>query len=160
MLTLKRVSALLTGLMAGFDTFFLLAVNREYKILSGSEYTRVHQDMMKVAQFIAPLVGSLGLLANALLLLQTRRGAEWRTFAWVLVSMLCLMLNWVVTLTINVPINTKFRDASAKSPPEGWETLRDRWAVAHTVRSTIQLLGFAALLTGLIEERNSDSREE
>jgi hypothetical protein len=103
----------------------------------GSEYTRVHQDMMKVAQFIAPLVGSLGLLANALLLLQTRRGAERRTFAWVLVSILCLMLNWVVTLTKNVPINTKFRDASAKSPPEGWETLRDRWAVAHTVRSTI-----------------------
>src|SRR4051812_7918264 len=107
MVTSKRVSALLTGLIAGIDTFFLFAVNREYKTLSGPQYTQVHQDMMQVAQFIAPLVGSLGLLANALLLLQTRYGAERRTFAWVLVSMLCLMLNWIVTLTINVPINTK-----------------------------------------------------
>ena len=159
MATLKRVSALLTGLMAGLDTFFLFAVNRKYKILSGSEYTRVHQDMVQVGQLIAPIVGFSGLLANALLLLQTLRSAERRTTAWVLVSMLCLVLNWVVT-TINVPINTKFREASAKSPPEGWEVLRDRWAIAHTVRTTIQLLGFAALLTGLIEQRNSDPRGE
>jgi uncharacterized membrane protein len=158
--TLKRASAFLTGLMAGLDTFGLFAVNREYKLLSGSEYTRVHQDMVKVAQVIAPLVGSSALLANILLLWQSRRGAKRRTFAWVLVSMLCLMLNWVVTLTTNVPINTKFRVASVKSPPEDWEALRDRWTVAHTVRTIIQLLGFAALLTALIEKRDSDPREE
>lgn len=149
MAVLQRVSMLLTGLLTGWDAIFLLPVNRDYRTLSATGYARAHQSMVQVAGPTAPFLAVPLLLTDALLLLRMRRGASGSTFAWTALSSLCVLLNAAMTVAVNLPINRRFLKESA--PPEDWEDLRDRWAAAHNVRTAVQLLGFVALIVGMIE---------
>lgn len=147
---LKGISAMLTGLLAGWDAVFLLPVNREFRTLPDAGYARAHRSVVRIAGPTAPFLAGPLLLMDALLLLKTRRVAH-RTFAWTALSFLCVLLNASITLAVNVPINRKFLRAPGESPPENWENLRDTWATAHNIRTASQILGFAFLLAGTIE---------
>jgi hypothetical protein len=51
-------------------------------------------------------------------------------------------LSLIVTLSINVPINTATRRWDAATPPADWRQTRDRWEWAQGVRSWLMLVGF------------------
>jgi uncharacterized membrane protein len=146
------MSVLLTGLLTALDAVYLLPVNRSYKALSRAEYARAHRSVVRVAGPTAPLLAAPLLVMDAVLLLKMRRLAD-KAFAWTAFSLVFTLVNAAITFAVNVPINRKFTDAPEHSAPEDWKRLRDRWAVAHNIRTTAQLLGFASLIVGLIRRQ-------
>lgn len=145
---LGRTSVLLTGLLTALDAAFAVPVNGSYRRLSGEEYARAHRFVVKVAGPTAPVLAVPLVVTNALMHLKMRGDRE-RGFGWVALSTVCLLTNAAITFVINVPINDKFTRAPEDSPPDDWRELRDRWATAHNARTSVQTLGFAALLIGL-----------
>ncbi len=149
---LRASSVLFTGLLTALDAAYVLPVNRSYKALSGAEYARAHRSVVRVAGPIAPLLAAPLLATDVVLLVKMRRSAE-GAFAWTASSLAFTLVNAAITFAVNIPINRRFMDAPKHSAPGDWETLRDRWAVAHNIRTAAQLLGFASVLAGLIRHR-------
>lgn len=145
---LRVSSVLFTGLLTALDVVYLLPVNRSYKALSGAEYAQAHRSVVRVAGPIAPLLAAPLLVTDAVLLLKMRRSED-KAFVWTALSLALTLANAAITFAVNVPINRRFMDAPENSAPEDWPRLRDRWAVAHNIRTAAQVLGFATLLAGL-----------
>ncbi len=49
------------------------------------------------------------------------------------------------SLAVNLPINADQADWAVQNPPADWAAIRDRWQVAHLVRTIAALSAFAAL---------------
>lgn len=56
-----------------------------------------------------------------------------------------LVLVFGLTLIVNLPINSDQLHWDAQSPPSNWTEVRDRWQIAHAVRTVVAVLAFAAL---------------
>jgi len=63
-------------------------------------------------------------------------------FAIILVALLCLTGALVVTLRVNVPINAGPMTWNVQAPPSNWAAVRDRWQVAHFVRTALAVIAF------------------
>lgn len=71
-----------------------------------------------------------------------RRGtAMWLTLA----GLALLVTVLVVTLTVNLPINTVRPAWDVQAPPADWASMRDRWQIAHAARTGAAVLGFGSL---------------
>jgi hypothetical protein len=54
----------------------------------------------------------------------------------------------VLTLVVNLPINSDQVGWSVQSPPSDWSAVRDRWQVAHAVRTGLAVVAFGLLVVG------------
>jgi len=70
-----------------------------------------------------------------------RTNTRWPTIA----ALALLVLVFVLTLAVNLPINSDQLDWNALSPPTDWTDVRDRWQTAHAVRTVAGVLAFAAV---------------
>ncbi len=57
-----------------------------------------------------------------------------------------LLVVFIVTVVINLPINADQRDWSVAHPPSDWASDRDRWQVAHVVRTTATVIAYGCLI--------------
>ena len=85
------------------------------------------------------------LTSGAVLLIRTfrwdaRASVVWTTAGWGL-----LAAALVVTLAVNVPIDSEIQYWTLSSLPENWRELRDRWEFYHGLREHV-LAGTARLL--------------
>ena len=99
-------------------------------------------------------------LASGLLLLILAREPRGRAFALTLVGLLCAVVALAVTLLVNVPINAAQLAWSPQAPPADWAAIRDRWQVAHALRTAAAVAGLScqilaallpAPLSGIVE---------
>ena len=81
-------------------------------------------------------------LASGLLLLVLAREPRGAAFVLTLVGLLCAVLALTVTLLVNVPINAAQMAWSPQVPPADWAEIRDRWQVAHALRTAAAVAGF------------------
>jgi hypothetical protein len=102
-----------------------------------------HQAIRAPYTLALPPVGAVALVAAALVLL--RPGS--RPFRGPLVAVLvCLAVGMVITVAGHFPINAMIDTWSPAAPPADWEQLRDRWVLAHAVRSVLALVAFVLLV--------------
>jgi uncharacterized membrane protein len=57
---------------------------------------------------------------------------------------------FVCTLAINLPINGDQAGWSVQSPPGDWASVRDRWQVAHLVRTVAAVSAFGAFVAAAL----------
>ena len=147
-----RYTALLgSGMLAGV-ALTVLFLELALRDLNGPEYVRVRQ-----AEY-APFTWFIGVLivptfvAVVLLALRARRerGPELPLLAWALGLILVAL---VVTLAVNGPINVEQTHWSAHAPPGDWARVRDRWQIAHAVRTVALGLAFGCLSTAALDRR-------
>jgi uncharacterized membrane protein len=147
-----RYTALLgSGMLAGV-ALTVLFLELALRDLNGPEYVRVRQ-----AEY-APFTWFIGVLivptfvAVVLLALRARRerGPELPLLASALGLILVAL---VVTLAVNGPINVEQTDWSAHAPPGDWARVRDRWQIAHAVRTVALVLAFGCLSTAALDRR-------
>ena len=72
---------------------------------------------------------------------QTRSRSRWLALA----AVTLMAAVFVVTLTVNLPINGDQLDWSAHAPPADWADVRDRWQIAHAVRTVAAGVAFGLL---------------
>jgi len=103
-----------------------------YTQMQQVKHTWLH--VLAKATLLPALVSGL-----ALLVLNPLHGT---VFALTIVALLCLAGALVVTLHVNVPINDDQMTWNVQAPPSNWAAVRDRWQVAHFVRTTLAVIAF------------------
>lgn len=96
-------------------------------------------------------LGSI-LLAAVLAFLMRGRGASFR---WTLAGALLLAAAFGVWLAVVAPVNAIVAEAVRAAPesvPQVWMRLQARWEYGHTAGFVVQLVGFGALLAGVLCE--------
>jgi O-antigen ligase len=73
--------------------------------------------------------------------LRTRSRSRWLALA----ALALMAAIFVVTLTVNLPINGDQLDWSAHAPPADWADVRDRWQIGHAVRTVAAGVAFGLL---------------
>jgi hypothetical protein len=137
----RSAGLLFTGLFAGFLTA-VLVLELSLRRFDGAVYTQVrlvelgHLDDLAAATLLPALAATA-----ALVLLNLRASARWP----VVVAFALLVLVLGLTFAVNLPINADQLHWNAATPPAGWADVRDRWQVAHAVRTAAGVLAFALL---------------
>jgi hypothetical protein len=102
-------------------------------------------------------LGSMAAAAGLAFLVRRHRPS----FGWTLAGAGCLMLAFVVWLSVVAPVNAEVAEALAAAPasvPEIWMLLRNRWEYGHAAGFVIQLIGFSMLLFSVLVETPQDPR--
>lgn len=145
MSTATRVVALvLSGIFAGF-LITVLVLELSMRDLTASTYTQVrlveldHLDALATATLVPAVLATITLLV---LSMRSRRPG----LGLVTAALGLLMVVFVVTIAVSLPINSDQHDWSLVRPPADWADVRDRWQAAHVVRTLAALTAFACLV--------------
>ena len=145
--------ALFTGLLfGGLFAGFLVAVlilEASLRRFPASVYTQVRQVELAHLDDLATVLLPAALLATATLVVVTiaRRG---RTRWLALTALALLLATFIISTLVSVPINTDQQGWSVLAPPSDWARVRDRWQIAHLVRTTTAVCAFITLVATVI----------
>jgi uncharacterized membrane protein len=144
----RGASLLFTGLFSGF-LLGVLVLEKSLRAYDGSVYTQVRQveldslDTLASVTLVPALVCTVVL---AVLTIRARGNDRW----FVLAAVALLVLVFITSLAVNLPINGDQADWSVPTPPADWASVRDRWQVAHVVRTVSAVVAFGSLTIGLL----------
>ena len=144
-------SVLFSGLFAGFLTAVLI-LEASLRSFPAAVYTQVRLVELVHLDDLATILLPAALLATvALLLVTIARPGRTRWLA--LVALGLLLTTFIISALISVPINTDQMGWSVLTPPSDWASVRDRWQIAHLVRTTTAVLAFTILTAATITRR-------
>jgi hypothetical protein len=143
----RFTSLTFAGVFAGF-LVTVLVLELSMRTADGSVYTEVrHIELIGLDVFatvlLIPAVVATGIVAAARF--SVGGAARWLP----MVALLLMALVFVLTFAVNLPINADQR--GWVTPPSDWANVRDRWQLAHAVRTVAAVLAFGCL--GLGETR-------
>ncbi|GAA4682980.1 DUF1772 domain-containing protein [Phytohabitans rumicis] len=137
----RFASLLFAGLFAGFLTG-VLVLELSLRGFDSSVYTQVRLVELDSLDKLAVATLLPALIATAVLLYRTfRTNTRWLTVA----ALALLVFVFGLTLLVNLPINADQLDWNVQSPPSDWTDVRDRWQIAHALRTVAGVLAFAVL---------------
>ena len=145
----RHASLLCGGVLAGVALtvlFLELALRR----LDGPEYVRVRQAEF---DFLTWFIGAIfvpTLIAVVMLVIHARR-AHSPALRPAVIALVLLLLSLVVTLAVNGPINVEQLSWNAQAPPADWASVRDRWQIAHAVRTVAIVIALGYLSAAVID---------
>jgi len=134
---------LFSGLFAGFLVAVLI-LEASLRRFPASVYTQVRQVELAHLDDLATVLLPAALLATATLVVVTitRPG---RTRWLALTALALLLVTFIISTLVSVPINTDQQGWSVLAPPSDWARVRDRWQTAHLVRTTTAVCAFITL---------------
>ena len=108
---------------------------------------------------LATVLLPAALLATATLVVVTiaRPG---RTRWLALTALVLLLVTFIISLLVSVPINTYQQVWSVLAPPSDWARVRDRWQMAHLLRTATAVLAFTILAAATTTRRPFSRRYE
>ncbi|MFD3404138.1 anthrone oxygenase family protein [Kribbella sp. NPDC058693] len=137
----RSASLLFSGVFAGFLVSVLVLEN-SLRGFDASVYTQTRLveldslDKLASATLIPAMITTVVLAIRA-------RGNDRRM---VLVAVALLVIVFATTFAINLPINSDQSAWSVQNPPSDWASVRDRWQVAHAIRTAAAVLAFGVLI--------------
>ena len=140
----------LFALVVSQPLFYLVALGPAAGALSASAYVELRQRINAIMNVrLVPLYGAT--LASTLLLvwLALARG-ERLLGAAALIALAGLVVDAVLAVRKNVPINTQMDGWSATNVPADWETHRARWTAAFATRQVVLTIAYGTLLAGVV----------
>jgi hypothetical protein len=135
----RGVSLLFSGLFAGF-LVCVLVLEISLRGYGASVYTQVRLVELDSLDRLASVTLLPALVATVVLAIRSRGVA--------VVAVGLLVGVFVLTLVVNLPINSDQVGWSVQSPPSDWSAVRDRWQVAHAVRTGLAVVAFGLLVVG------------
>ena len=131
------------GIFAGF-LVSVLVVELSLRDFDRFVYTQVrHVELVRLDD-LATVTLIPAMIGAAFLVVASARQAgrtRWLTLAAVVMFAVVL----VTTLVVNLPINADQLTWDVQAPPADWASVRDRWQIAHAVRTGAALLAFGSL---------------
>ena len=142
--TVTAVSVILGGLMAGQMLAIALANHAARKLPETSWTLRfqVEDKLFTKTMPLALLLPLFGLICSAILTLSTQRALFSAAGALEVIVL-------VITMTVEVPVNTQVQSWQAGSAPPTWMAVRDRWLRYHWLRTVLGVCSFACATIGL-----------
>jgi hypothetical protein len=151
-------SVLFSGLFAGFLTAVLI-LEASLRRFPASVYTQVRLVELDHLDDLATILLPAALLSTATLVTMTMSRRE-RVRWLALIALGLLAATFTISLLISVPINTAQQSWSVLAPPSDWAIVRDRWQIAHLIRTTTAVLAFTILAAATTTGRRVTRRYE
>jgi len=149
----RIVATAFGGVFAGF-LVTVMVLELSMRDLGASAYTQVRHveldrlDTLATVSLVPTVVATIVLICLGL-----RRGRP--GLGLQSVALVLLLVVFMVTVVVNLPFNADQRDWSIGSPPSDWAGDRDRWQVAHAVRTGAAMLAYGCLLVASGVHRRS-----
>ena len=140
----RTVSVVFGGVFAGF-MITILVLELSLRKFDASVYTQVRKvelvrmDTLATATLIPTIIATAVVIAVGL-----KWGRPGLALSSVALGLLLVVL--VTTVVVNLPINSDQLDWSVASPPSDWAHDRDRWQIAHAIRTVAAGLAFLCLV--------------
>ncbi|MFF3223115.1 anthrone oxygenase family protein [Nocardia suismassiliense] len=134
----RFASVLFAGLFAGFLTG-VAVLELSLRGFDGTVYTQVRLVELDSLDKLAVVTLVPAVLSTAVSAYRTN--TRWPTVS----ALALLVFVFGLTLLINLPINADQLEWNALSPPADWSEVRDRWQLAHAVRTAAAILAFGIL---------------
>ncbi|WP_280313368.1 DUF1772 domain-containing protein [Nocardia abscessus] len=132
----------------------VLALELPLRGFDGSVYTQVRLVELEWLDTFATVTLLPAIAATALAFVQAYRWRS-RDTVWAAVALALLVSIVAVTVVVNLPINAEQLDWSAAAPPQNWAQVRDRWQIAHVVRTGAAVAAYACLIIPAARSRRS-----
>ena len=130
--------------------FYIVALTSAQRASSGAAYVELRPRTPPVMSRRVPLLSGTPLVTVLALLVLSWRAQSWNVLITTIVGFLCLLVDVVLMLRENVPINGVIDRWSIPGFPEDWKAYRDRWFAIFGYRQVALLLGFVSLLGGAV----------
>ncbi|MCW2750835.1 MAG: hypothetical protein JWR83_1945 [Aeromicrobium sp.] len=140
----RVVSVVFGGIFTGF-LITILMLELSLRKFDASIYTQVRQvelvrmDDLATVTLVPTIIATVVLVVAGL-----RWGRPGLGLTSVALGLLVVVL--VTTVTVNLPINSDQLDWSVARPPSDWASDRDRWQIAHAIRTVAAGLAFVCLV--------------
>ncbi|MFJ4337464.1 DUF1772 domain-containing protein [Streptomyces sp. NPDC088915] len=148
---LLALAVVCTGLYAGFMLIFLTGVMPALARLTDAEFVtamRRINECVPRAVFLTVFLGVVALPAAALLVPVDGR-TDART--WLLLAgLVCAVLNHLVTLGGNIPLNNALASAPAGDPAPVRAAFEARWNAFHRARTALITVSFGLLTAAAV----------
>jgi hypothetical protein len=149
--TAQFTSVVFSGLFAGFLTAVLI-LEISLRPFPAAVYTQVRLVELDHLDDLATILLPAALLSTATVVTVTMRRRE-RPRWLALIALGLLSATFIISVLTSVPINTAQQSWSVLAPPSDWAIVRDRWQVAHLMRSTTAVLAFTILAAATTARR-------
>ncbi|MFD0364775.1 anthrone oxygenase family protein [Nocardia sp. GCM10030253] len=137
----RFASLVFAGLFAGFLTG-VLVLELSLRSFDGAVYTQVRLVELDSLDKLAVVTLLPALLTTAVLAYRAfRTNTRWLTVA----ALGLLVFVFGLTIVVNLPINADQLEWNVQSPPIDWSDVRNRWQLAHAVRTAAAVLAFGFL---------------
>ncbi|MGW0811234.1 anthrone oxygenase family protein [Nonomuraea sp. NPDC002799] len=140
----RWTSLMFTGLFTGF-VVAVLVLETSLRSYDLHVYTQVRQVELDSLDTLATATLLPALISTALLLAFRFTSRE-HTFWLNLIALTLLLATFALTLLINLPLDADQLTWRVQRPPADWANLRDRWQIAHAVRTGWAVIAFATLI--------------
>jgi len=147
--TARYASLLGCAILAGIAVT-VLVLELAFRRLTGPEYVRVRQAEFAFLTWYIGAVTVLTLVAVAALVRHARR-VHSRALRPAAVALALLLLALAISLAVNGPINVEQVGWHAQAPPADWARVRDRWQIAHAVRTAAILAALGFLSAAVLD---------
>ncbi|RZU18395.1 uncharacterized protein DUF1772 [Kribbella rubisoli] len=138
----RSASLLFSGVFAGFLVCVLVLEN-SLRGFDAAVYTQTRLVELDSLDKLASATLIPAMITTVLLAIRAR-GNDRRI---VLIAIALLVVVFATTFAINLPINSDQSAWSVQNPPSDWADVRDRWQVAHAIRTAAAVLAFGLLIT-------------
>jgi hypothetical protein len=145
----RGVSLLFSGLFAGF-LLCVLVLENSLRGFDASVYTQVRLVELDSLDTLASVTLIPAIVTTVVLAIRVR-GNNRRV---VLVAVALLLVVFATTLAINLPINADQSSWAVLNPPADWAGVRDRWQVAHLIRTVAATVAFGSLIAAALTRPN------
>ncbi len=144
------ITLVMYACIVGQSFFYILALTNATKKMQATAYieTRKLSDAELRAKlsllYYAALATSLLLTAFSVV------NPNGILFISSVVALAALVIDVVIALKGNIPINKVINKWSVNQYPDNWQQVRSKWFCIYQVRQVVNIAGFMALLAGLV----------
>lgn len=151
MLSVVLIASLVAyALVVSQPLAYLVFLSSAQHGLSAPAYIELRQRINPVMTRRVPVLYVGTLLIELLLLVLAFRGQAWSVVAAATVALLCLIVDAVIMLRENGPINGVMDRWSTTAYPDDWQVYRAKWFAVFAYRQIALLVGFVSLLVGAV----------
>lgn len=145
---IRYVSLLGCGVLTG-GALTALVLEWAMRRLDGTAYIEVRQvEHIYFPWFIGVFLVPTFIAVVLLVILARRAGSS--ALRPAAAALILLVLALVVSFTVNAPINIDQIGWNAQAPPADWASIRDRWQIAHAVRTAFFVIALGCLGAAVI----------
>ena len=150
LIKITRSASLLGGGMCAGGALTVVLVELALRRLGGPAYTQVRQAEHAYFPWFHGVIFAPTFIAVVMLVILARKAGS-PALRPAAAALILLVLALVVTFAVNAPINIDQLNWNPQAPPADWASIRDRWQIAHAVRTVFCVIALGCLGVAVID---------
>lgn len=148
---LKIVFLLLYLIVVSQGIFYLFAASKAFSGISIDAYAQIRNSIDQVIEWRLKFVYPATLLVGLIVTLSLIKTPGSLIFITTAIAFVCVVVDLALAVKFNMPINAQFHTYTSSMQDVDWESLRKTWLEFLEYRAVVQVVGFLALLMGMVK---------